>query len=279
MANEKMWRNVKSTLQALKEFLTRYEFFVFFDTETTGLKPEKDSVIQLSGLVVNRKLEVVEKFDELCNPSPNIISPLITELTGISNSDVENARPERAVLTDFLAKTKGCGYFAYNSPFDTKMVEGSMRKYGVNIKLDHFDVLRLARDVLANEAIENHKLKTVSDYLGVTPEGEAFHNALFDVESTVRVFKALMERVKQMSITEGNLRPKIFSIRPWGYGKMQRLYVQTSLGSVWFDKIRGNWGTKDAPIDDLDMAYIEGTCLEMAAKAGYDGLSKVDEAI
>lgn len=275
----KNWRNLRTTLEELKSFLSRHDTFVFFDTETTGLDPIKDSVIQISGLVMNRKLEVLKTINELCNPSPLVISPKITEITGITNADVENARPERAVLTDFLSVTNRCGYFAYNSPFDVNMVQGSMRNYGINVQLDHFDVLKLARDVLANEPIENHKLKTVSDFLGVTPEGENFHNALFDVESTVRVFKALMGRVKEMEIKDGNLRPKIYSIRPWGYGKNQRLYVQTALGSVWFDKIKGVWGAKDAPIDDLDMGYVEGTCLEMAAKAGFDGLAKVNIAI
>lgn len=276
---KKVWRNLKGTLEELKNIISNYDAFVFFDTETTGLHPGEDKVIQLSGIKTNRKLETIKVYNEYANPSPNVISAKITEITGIKNEDVENARPEREVLEDFLIDTQNCAYFAYNSNFDANMITKSMQNYGISVEMTHFDVLKLARDVLANEKIENHKLKTVSDFLGVTPEGENFHNALFDVQSTIEVFKALVKRTKTMKIANGNSRPKVFSIRPWEIGLNKRLYIQTAMGSVWFDKIKQTWGTKDAPIDELDMGYIENMALKMANDAGFETLQRVNKAI
>lgn len=277
--SKKVWRNLKGTLEELKSIISAYDTFVFFDTETTGLHAGEDKVIQLSGIKTNRKLETIKVYNEYANPSPNVISAKITEITGIKNEDVENARPEREVLEDFLIDTQNCAYFAYNSNFDVSMVTKSMQNYGISVEMTHFDVLKLARDVLANEKIENHKLKAVSDFLGVTPEGENFHNALFDVQSTIEVFKALVKRAKTMEIANGNSRPKVFSIRPWEIGLNKRLYIQTAMGSVWFDKIKQTWGTKDAPIDELDMGYIEKMALKMANDAGFETLQRVNKAI
>lgn len=276
---KKVWRNLKGTLEELKYIISKYDTFVFFDTETTGLHPGEDKVIQLSGIKTNRNLETIKVYNEYANPSPNVISAKITEITGITNADVENARPEREVLEDFLIDTQGCAYFAYNSNFDVNMVTKSMQNYGISVEMTHFDVLKIARDVLANESIENHKLKTVSDFLGVTPEGENFHNALFDVQSTIEVFKALVKRAKTMEVANGNARPKVFSIRPWEIGLNKRLYIQTAMGSVWFDKIKQTWGTKDAPIDELDMGYIESMAIKMAQDAGFETLQRVNKAI
>ncbi|MCR5480356.1 MAG: 3'-5' exonuclease [Ruminococcus sp.] len=273
---DKVWRDLPSTLKELKAFLNRHEYFVFFDTETTGLKPGQDRVIQLSGIMVNRKFDIIKKYNEYSNPSPVIISSKITEITGITNTDVENARPEFEVLTDFLQDTSKCGYFAYNSPYDVAMVTKSMAREGVEVEMDSFDVLKFARDVLANEKMENHKLKTVSDYLGVTPETENFHNALFDVEMTISVFKALLRKAKTLDINQGYQRPRVFSLRPWEAGMNKRIYVQTSAGSVWFDKIKQVWGAKDAPIEQLDMSYIEAEARRMANEAGFETLQKVN---
>lgn len=279
----KVWRNLPSTLKELKDFLGKHEEFVFFDTETTGLHPGEDRVIQLSGIKVDRNFKEIKQYNEYCNPSPVIISPKITEITGITNTDVENARPEIDVLIDFMQDTHKCGYFAYNSPYDISMVSKSLEREGINgDEMQHFDVLKLARDVLANEDIENHKLKTVSDFLGVTPESESFHNALFDVQMTIAVFKALLKKVKEMDLSEigsGAQRPKIFSIRSWEIGMNKRLYIQTACGSVWYDKIKKVWGAKDAPIEQLDMGYIESAATEMARKEGFDSLSKVNRNI
>ena len=45
-----VWRNLQKTANALKDILNNSEHLVFFDTETTGLKPDKDRIIQLSAI-------------------------------------------------------------------------------------------------------------------------------------------------------------------------------------------------------------------------------------
>lgn len=275
------WRNTEATLKELTEALSAGEKLMFFDTETTGLKFGEDRIIQLSGIKTDREFNIIGTFNEYSNPFPLVISLKITEITGIRNEDVKDARLEKDVLEDFLAWSDGCIYLAYNSPFDVGMCTGSMNNYGKEIAMRHFDVLKLARDVLANEKLSNHKLGTVAEFLNVVPEDAHFHDSLFDVQMTIEVFKALLKRIRNTGYesSEGKICPRIYAIRPWSLGRNHRLYISTSAGTLWFDKINQVWGTKDADIANINMDYVQNVCCQMALAAGYDKLTKVKEVV
>lgn len=279
--NSIKWRNTESTLKELEEKLRMNPYMMFFDTETTGLRPGTDKIIQLSGIKLDKDFNVLQTFNELSNPFPLTITDKITEITGIKNEDVASARSEREVLADFIASSSRCTYFAYNSSFDANMCEKSMSAYGQTIHMVHFDVLKLARDVLCNDNLENHKLATVAKHLDVVPDEQQFHNALFDVKMTIEVFKALLHRLSEDGYvrSEGKICPKIWAIRPWEVGKTRRLYIATAAGSLYYDKITHVWGDKDAGIDTINMDYIERMCNQMATRAGYDALYKVDKEV
>ena len=64
---------------------------VCFDLETTGLDPLYNEIIEIGALKV-RDGKVAERFMEFIHPQEEI-SPMITNLTGITNEMVANARP------------------------------------------------------------------------------------------------------------------------------------------------------------------------------------------
>ena len=68
------------------EFPTDY---TVIDIETTGLSPDKNNIIELSAIKI-RNNKIIDTFTELINPNERINS-YITNLTGITNSMVENA--------------------------------------------------------------------------------------------------------------------------------------------------------------------------------------------
>ena len=72
---------------------------IVFDLETTAKTngdgtQSNDNIIQLGAVYLKRidhkKYEIVDYFNELIKPKDEIISPFITELTGISNEMVED---------------------------------------------------------------------------------------------------------------------------------------------------------------------------------------------
>ena len=74
--------------------------YVCFDLETTGLDPLYNEIIEIGALKV-RDGKVAERFMEFIHPQEEI-SPMITNLTGITNEMVANARPADTVISDFL---------------------------------------------------------------------------------------------------------------------------------------------------------------------------------
>lgn len=78
----------------LEALFTRYDQLVVFDTETTGLYPNRDEIIEFSAAVLERKdgrAEVTREYDNLVALSPGrFVPPKIQALTGITNQDLRN---------------------------------------------------------------------------------------------------------------------------------------------------------------------------------------------
>lgn len=63
----------------LEALFTRYDQLVVFDTETTGLYPNRDEIIEFSAAVLERKdgrAEVTREYDNLVALSPAGLYPL-----------------------------------------------------------------------------------------------------------------------------------------------------------------------------------------------------------
>lgn len=74
----------------------------FIDIETTGFSREWCFIIEMAAVIYNEETQKSEdEFQEYIRPKGTIPAK-ITDLTGITNAMVQNARSEREVLMDFL---------------------------------------------------------------------------------------------------------------------------------------------------------------------------------
>ena len=87
----------------LETLFAKYDRLVLFDTETTGLEFSRDEIIEFAAIVVEQQNGlpvVVQEYDELISLTPgNSVPQMITDLTGISNMDLQ----ERGI-----SKTRAC---------------------------------------------------------------------------------------------------------------------------------------------------------------------------
>ena len=74
--------------------------YTAFDVETTGLDPQINEIIEIGALKV-RDGKVAGRFMEFIRPK-DTISGTITNLTGITNEMVADARSEAEVIPAFL---------------------------------------------------------------------------------------------------------------------------------------------------------------------------------
>ena len=105
------------------------EIFCVIDLETTGTDPLTDRIIEIA-VIVFKGDQVLNSFDSLIK-SDTYIPPLITDLTGISNNDLENA-PEFDDISRVLIETiKDIPIIGHNVDFDLSF----LRNYGMTFEL------------------------------------------------------------------------------------------------------------------------------------------------
>lgn len=167
---------------------------VYIDLETTGFSREWDNIIEIAAILYNPKTKsILNQFHEYIKPDKNIPSK-ITELTGITNSQVRFCRSEREVVGEFIE------WLYINTPktvvghnyksFDKGFINAKTAKYGIkNYEFsEEIDTLQIARKALPKGMIENHKQTTLAAYYDIDYEA---HSAIEDVKALIKIHEKL----------------------------------------------------------------------------------------
>lgn len=167
--------------------------YVVFDTETTGLNPESDRIIEISAIkyIDNKK---VASFNYLINPKMAFDS-FITELTGIKPSDLKNQPTIDLVIPKFYKFIEDFTLVAHNAEYDLKMLACEAYRCGIPLcKNKVVDTVTLAKKVIPKEDIDNYKLETLKKYLKLE---YGSHRALEDCETCAKVYQLYLTQKKQ----------------------------------------------------------------------------------
>lgn len=101
--------------------------YIVFDIETTGLNPKQDEIIEIGAVkIVNH--QVVDTFSELIRPNQKI-SSFITQLTGITNEMVQEAKDIETVLAEFLLFINDQILIGHNVQFDLSFIRFNFEHY------------------------------------------------------------------------------------------------------------------------------------------------------
>jgi len=285
------WRT--STLKTtLYEVMEKNTTIILFDVETSGLSPENDRIIQLSGVKYHPEGDLLEEVDRISVyiKPPFEISQKIIELTGITNEFLATQRPEEEVVEEIYNFFSGeYAAAAYNSSFDVRFVKSMFVRHSLGFKpLYELDVLAMARDLVDPKDTGNYKLKTIAALYGVD-KGVTFHNAIDDAIVTGRLLETFIkeyhekdaedERLKQEEIEKSlavKTIAKINSMKFWeGYRGFSRIYVNTDMGTLYYDVRSKRWSEKDAGVlERIDMEQLQKDALIMAGAASEDEFAK-----
>jgi DNA polymerase III subunit epsilon len=162
---------------------------VVVDVETTGLAPDRATIIEVGAVRLSGS-QVTGEFFSLVNPA-TAIPPDITDLTGITDAMVAGAPPAGVALSAFLAFARGAVLAAHNAPFDLAFLTGGCRASGLAWPAAAvLDTAVLARLLLGPDQVPDCKLATLSGYFAVatTP----CHRALADAQATAEVLLRLL---------------------------------------------------------------------------------------
>lgn len=187
--------------------------FVAFDTETTGLFPSKDKIIELGAVrfVDGAPTEIFETFVDPQMPIP----PKATSISHIDDAMVKGAPTIAQVLPAFEAFVGQDALVAHNLEFDLGFLFHSGSRV-MDGKRKFYDTLALAGELLKKSKnayggqlglfaddeddydVLNYKLATLCDYYNITTD--AYHRAAGDALATGKLFLALMAEKQTRSL-------------------------------------------------------------------------------
>lgn len=188
--------------------------FVVFDTETTGLEPDRgDRVVSLAAVKVEGGvLRRSKLFDALVNPG-RPIPAASTALHGIDDDRVEGVPPLDVVLPALLRFAEGAVLVGHETWFDLRFIQPEAKRLGLppmGSGVPVLDTRLLSR--LIHGPLTDHGLDAVAERLGVTIPGR--HSALGDSLATAEILVRFLVLLRDRGITTlGALVDAVRSLR------------------------------------------------------------------
>jgi DNA polymerase III epsilon subunit family exonuclease len=181
--------------------LTELEYVVI-DTETTGLNPQRNRVIELAAIRVKNG-QLVETFETLVNPHRRI-PDFISKFTGINNEMTAPAPGFAQVadkLLDFMGQAIVVGH---NIPFDIRFLDYEMHRLARPALLNEtVDTISLA--VRLNPGLRRPNLDRLAAHLDLPVKHR--HRAMADAALTCECFLVLLDKAHAQGYkTLGDLR-------------------------------------------------------------------------
>ncbi|TEU16336.1 MAG: hypothetical protein E3J21_11075 [Anaerolineales bacterium] len=165
--------------------------YVALDLETTGLRPEHDAIIEI-GAVKFRENEVLETWSSLINPQRSIPHK-ITQLTGITQAEVDQAPTLSSVIGPLRSFVKDYPIVGHNVPFDLRFLE----RHDLFLDNPAIDTFELASILLPHAA--RYSLGILADTLSITFPTR--HRALDDALATKDLFLGLLQQASQLDLS------------------------------------------------------------------------------
>jgi len=163
--------------------------FVAFDTETTGVSPRWDAVIEIGAVLFSDGVPV-DTFNELIDPGRPIPRGA-TQIHGITDEMVSGKPQIGDVLPRFADFCVNLPLVAHNARFDFKFIDRAVRRLACPApKGPILDTLALSRKLWAG--MPNYQLGTLVRVFGL-PAGR-FHRAADDALYCGQIFQMLWER-------------------------------------------------------------------------------------
>jgi DNA polymerase III subunit epsilon len=253
--------------------------FVAFDTETTGLSPSSEALVEVAAVRFNLIDGPLEYFQTLIDPERSI-PYFATRVHGIDDAMVAGKPKVEAALPQFFSFIGNSIPVAHHAPFDIGFLSlYAMRTEVLLPETPVLDTCVFSRRTAPEQP--THKLEALVKAFGV---GEStFHRALADAKSCMEVFRILVAKScgdkasweqlikahgRVHSFTKDAAKPIPLDIRNSAWEPL--LDAMESKQSLWIE-YEGNFGPRE--ITPL-LVYAKGAKQYLEATCHLDGIRK-----
>jgi DNA polymerase III epsilon subunit family exonuclease len=170
------------------------EQFIVFDLETTGLNPEKDEIIEIGAVKVNRDYNKHDTFTILVRPNKKL-PKRISEITGITSEMLQSEGDSLEIaIKEFLQFAGNLRLVAFNAPFDYAFLLNAVSRFGKCLENPISCALDMAKR--AWPGLRSYKLENLANLGGLNNQGT--HRALKDCELTITVYCAAANKLRSI---------------------------------------------------------------------------------
>lgn len=184
--------DVESSIKPYIPGMSKYESYVVFDTETSGLSPQQGhEILQIGAVKYNTRTgETIDTRNIYIKPSPNcVIEPAALRVNGIDIEKLKQTGVSKSeAINTFIEFIGSYPLFAYNAPFDMRFLKSTCEMVNVPLPTNPVcDVLAMVRKL--SLPTENNKLGTISEHFGFA--GGCYHEAIKDCDATNFVLRKI----------------------------------------------------------------------------------------
>ncbi len=173
--------------------------FTVFDTETTGLLPHKDEIVQIGAVrVVNGRIVPGEVIDQLVDPR-RPIPPASTKVHKVTDAMVAGQPGIARAGRQFHCFARDSVIVAHNAPFDMAFLQRHKGRMGVVWDHPILDTVLLSAVLFG--ASETHTLDALCERLDVTIPETLRHTALGDARATAEVLVRMLPMLEARGLT------------------------------------------------------------------------------
>ena len=248
--------------------------YCVLDLETTGFSAKTEKITEV-GIMKVKNGEVIDEFSCFVNPEKHI-PERVTEVTNITDEMVKDAETIEQVFPEILDFIEDSVLVAHNAPFDMGFLKQNAKILGYEFDYTYIDTLSLAKDLFPD--YKKYKLGKIAENLGI--KVEVAHRALDDVDTTVKVFRVMLDMLKErgakkvddideVSSTEESKKDAYKKLKTYhaiilakNYIGLRNLYKLVSLSHLHY------FYRKPRILKSLYQKYSEGLILGSACEAG-----------
>lgn len=184
--------DIESSIKSYIPGLSKYECYVVFDTETSGLSPQQGhEILQIGAVKYNTRTgETIDTRSIYIKPSLNcVIEPAALRVNGIDIEKLKHTGVSKSeAINTFIEFIGPYPLFAYNAPFDMRFLKFTCEMVNIPLPTNPVcDVLAMVKKLAL--PTENYKLGTISEHFGFT--GGSYHEAIKDCDATNFVFRKI----------------------------------------------------------------------------------------